>query len=330
MPIKKVTSHDVARVAGVSRTVVSRAFSNQGRVSQKNRELVMRVASQLGYAPDAIAQSLHTGKTGFVAVVVNHFHDLSDLEFFDRLVEQLQNSNRQAVMIRLEGIEDPAGYLKQTISYHVDSAVVFADNISARAAKDLFRVATPIMLNGLAGDALCDALNADEAPSLQQLAALMAQKGQQRVAVLGGRSSAKGEQLRQQTFLAQAALQQLQIVAQLSGDYSYLSGFKLAPQLLAARPAPQAIFCTADSMAMGVMDYIRLHTPLRIPQDVAVYGFDDIPMAAWPSYQLTSVRRDISAMIAAIVQLIELRSSSPQAAPQQVTIPTELVVRASC
>ena len=86
MPMKKVTSHDVARVAGVSRTVVSRAFSNQGRVSQKNRDLVMRVASQLGYAPDAIAQSLHSGKTGFVAVVVNHFHDLSDLEFFDRLV----------------------------------------------------------------------------------------------------------------------------------------------------------------------------------------------------------------------------------------------------
>lgn len=65
-------------------------------------------------------------------------------------------------------------------------------------------------------------------------------------------------------------------------------------------------------MAMGVMDYIRLHTSLQIPQDVAVYGFDDIPMAAWPSYQLTSVRRDMDAMIAAIVRLVELRSGSPR------------------
>jgi len=290
----------------------------------------MRVAEQLGYAPDAIAQSLHTGKTGFVAVVVNHFHDLSDLEFFDRLVEQLQSSNKQAVMIRLEGITDAASYLKNTISYHVDSAIIFADNISARVAKDLFRVATPIMLNGLASDAFCDALTADESPSLQQMAQMMAAKGQQRIALLGGRHSSPGEQLRQQTFMGYAEAAGLQLVSHSSGDYSYNSGFEQAQRLLQQAPPPQAIFCTADSLALGVMDYIRLHTQWRIPQDIALYGFDDIPMAAWPSYQLTSVRRDIKRMIAEIVRLVELRSQSPDAPAVQTCIPTELVVRASC
>ncbi|MBE7200973.1 MAG: LacI family DNA-binding transcriptional regulator, partial [Parafilimonas terrae] len=137
----------MARAAGVSRSAVSRAFTEGAPVAPETRTAIHRVAARLGYAPNLLARGLLTGRSDLVAVVVNTVSDLWDTFFFDKLFQALQGIGKQPLIVHTHAAPDLRQVLREGASYQVDGVLVFADTVTAATVKSVFRTQAIVMLN---------------------------------------------------------------------------------------------------------------------------------------------------------------------------------------
>lgn len=326
-----LTAAEVARVAGVSRSAVSRAFTPGAPIAEKTREHVHKVAERLGYAPNIIARSLITRRSDLIAVVVNTLSDLRDASFFDALLAALQGIGKQALIVRTEGAQDLAAVLRVGVSYQIAGAIVFADNVTPAMVKAVFGSRSPIMLNGLERpEDKVDAVRVDERSAFAEVVDGLVAGGHRRIAYVSGRVAAVAEDERHAAVVERLALHRLKPFGKTPpGDFSYGSGAAAARSLLQGKQRPDAIICACDAMALGAIDTARAEFGLRIPDDLSVVGFDDIPLAAWPSYSLTTIRQETSEIVAAAIGLLHARLSDPARDPETRLIATRLIHRSS-
>ncbi len=157
-----------------------------------------KAASELGFRVNLLAQSLTTKTVNLVAVVVNHIHDLSDLDLFDTLLSEVQAIGKQVILIRVGSVDKVEEFLRQGVAYHVDAALVFSDFADAATVRQMFRTDQVIMLNGR-HDALSPAIMPNEAQGIFEAVADAAQHGRahrrarHRPRHLAGRAGARGE-----------------------------------------------------------------------------------------------------------------------------------------
>ena len=319
------TIGDVAALAGVSRAVASRALSAEKRpVSSDKRERVLRAAARLGFRPNLLAQSLTTKKVNLVAVVVNHIHDLSDLDLFDLLLERIQGIGKQVILIRVGSAPGVEAFLREGIAYHVDAALVFSDFADAATVRRLFRSDVVVMLNGR-HDRLSPAVIPDEAIGIGEAIADAAAKGVKSAALLTGRASSLVEQARVRFYRKALTQRRIKLVRVVRGDYSYESGHTAAVALT-KRPCPDAVFCTSDAMAMGVLDFCRRAFPSNRPTRFRLYGFDNLSLTDFDAYPISSIGYDKAAYVECILRLL----TEPKAfakGQKPITVPTRYVPR---
>jgi DNA-binding LacI/PurR family transcriptional regulator len=321
------TITDVARLAGVSRAVASRALSSEKRpVSADKRERVVKAAEELGFRPNLLAQSLTTKTVNLVAVVVNHIHDLSDLELFDLLLDEIQSIGKQVILIRVGSVDRVAEFMRQGVAYHVDAALVFSDFADAPAVRKMFRSDHVVMLNGR-HDKLSPAIIPDEAVGIGQAVADAAAKGVKQVALVTGRPSSPVEQARIGSYRAAFARHGMELVAEEQGDYSYESGHA-AGGSLSTRAGLDAVFCTSDAMAMGVLDACRSLFPGNRPERFRLYGFDNLTLSNFDTYPIASIGYDKGDYVEEIVKVL-VHPERFVEGDQPVLVPTRFVPRAS-
>jgi DNA-binding LacI/PurR family transcriptional regulator len=317
------TIGDVAELAGVSRAVASRALSAEKRpVSSDKRARVLKAAERLGFRPNLLAQSLTTKKVNLVAVVVNHIHDLSDLDLFDLLLDRIQGIGKQVILIRVGSAKGVETFLRNGIAYHVDAALVFSDFADAATVRRLFRSDLVVMLNGR-HDRLSPAVIPDEATGIGQAIADAAKKGVKSAALLTGRASSLVEQARVRFYRQALAQHRIKLLRVVQGDYSYESGHEAAAKLT-AHPGPDAVFCTSDAMAMGVLDFHRKAFPGNRPTRFRLYGFDNLSLTDFDAYPISSIGYDKTAYVDRILGL--LTAPKPKAG-KPITVPTRYVPR---
>jgi DNA-binding LacI/PurR family transcriptional regulator len=326
-----LTAAEVARAAGVSRSVVSRAFTPGAPIAEKTRARIHKIARRLGYAPNIIARSLITRRSDLIAVVVNTLSDLRDASFFDVLLAELQTIGKQALIVRTHAAEDLAEILRVGVSYQVAGAIVFADNVTPPMVKAIFRSVSPIMLNGLERPSdKVDAVRVDERSSYAEVVDGLVAHGHRRIAYLSGRLTAVSEDERHQAVVERLARHRLKpFGSPAGGDFSYESGAAATRALLQGRKRPDAIICACDAMALGAIDTARADFGLRLPADLSVVGFDDIPLAAWPSYRLTTIRQETAEIVRATIDLLDARLQDPARKPEIRLIATRLIKRDS-
>lgn len=321
------TISDVAKRAGVSRAVVSRALSTEQRpVSADKRERVLKAAAELGFKPNLLAQSLVSKSVNLVAVVVNHIHDFSDLDLFDLLIDRIQATGKQVILIRVGSVARIEEFLRQGIAYHVDAALVFSDFADAATVRAMFRTDRVIMLNGR-HDRLSPAVMPDENKGIAEAVADAAAKGVRRAALLTGRQTSVVERARIRSYRSNLKRQGIALIREVQGDYSYQSG-RAAAEALVGSDMPDAVFCTSDSMAMGVLDARRADFPGDRPQRFRLYGFDNLSLTDCLAYPIASIgydKRDYVDQIARI--LAEPEKFGSQRGP--VLVPTLFVPRAT-
>jgi DNA-binding LacI/PurR family transcriptional regulator len=326
-PAGKVTIADVARLAGVSKAVASRALSPERRpVSDEKRERVIAAASQLGFRANLLAQSLTTKMVNLVAVVVNHIHDLSDLDLFDKLLAQTQAIGKQVILIRVGTADKVEEFLRQGVAYHVDAALVFSDFADAATVRRMFRTDHVIMLNGR-HDPLSPAVVPDEGHGIAEAVAHAAGAGAKTAALVTGRATSRVEQTRVGFYREALARHGLEIVRSIQGDYSYLSGHAAAAQF-ADGDFPDAVFCTSDAMAMGILDVHRQHFPGNRPNAFRLYGFDDLSLLDFDAYPIASIGYDKSVYVHEMVRMIAEPQSFVAGQPP-VRVPTRFILRAT-
>jgi DNA-binding LacI/PurR family transcriptional regulator len=311
---KRITSKELARLAGVSSATISRAFSANGRISEQTRARVLAMAQQYGYQPNAIARTLNNRRSRLVAVVVNAIGNPCEAEQLQVLVHRLQARALVPIILCCDDNADRLQLLRLASTYQVDHAVIMSDVVSLNDAVHIFRTTWPIVVSAEPiEDTKVSCVRVDGADATSQIIDKLVGDGRRHFAYLHGRTSSWIDKRRRDWFSRALAGHDLAFEAEGHGDYSYDSGFKEA-SLLLRRSKVDALVCGNDVMAIGAGDAAVRLLDRRVPGDLAIVGQDGIALAGWECHDLTTLALDHTALIDAIVQLIERHEAGSGAA----------------
>jgi DNA-binding LacI/PurR family transcriptional regulator len=304
------TSYDVARLAEVSQSTVSRAFRNSGYVSPDARARIMKAAEELGYRPNAIAQGLITRRSMMVAVVIASLTNQIYPEVLSELTRRLSRRGMRVLLFTLDEDDDIDDVIDQVSRFQVDGAIINARLTDAHAAT-FARWGIPLVLyNRLIEDAPVSSVICESGSGEALLVDGLIASGAARFGIIAGRADSTVGQARVNGALERLDAAGFRDVRIEAGDFSYESGRLAAQRLLSAGPL-NAIIAANDVMALGAMDAARIDHGLRVPDDVSIVGFDGVAPARWASYALTTVRQPVGRMTEAAVAMLVERIDNP-------------------
>lgn len=323
-----ITSHDVARFAGVSQATVSRALRRDPRVSATTQERVRDAADALSYVPSEAGRSLSTHTTRRIGVLVS---DLAN-PFYPYLVGPLHDELEQRGyrMMLLTERSDAALATEQLLDHSIDGAVLTTATSGSGLPEALRRKQVPfVFLNRVDGRESADAAVVDNERGGRIAADELAALGHRKIALLGGSSDTSSGRDREQGFVAGLADADIVLPATRirRGPYDFDTGYQGLTELLDADPDLTAVFCGNDVVAIGAYN-AALREGLRIPDDLTLVGFDDLPMAEWEAFSLTTIRYDLPEMARTAARLlVEHFSGEATDSARQVAFVPELVRR---
>lgn len=322
------TARDVAEAAGVSISAVSRTFTPGASVSAKTRERVTEAADRLGYRPNHLARSLMTGRTELIGLVSNHFANPTFMEVFDLFTRELQARGLRPLLANLGEDEDGKAAIDMVRQYNVDAVLIATSAPPAGFAASCRNAGLPVLhVFGRPGRASpVPVATVDNEAGGRLVADAMRERGLRRLAFLGG-SAHDASTLDRGRGFADAARDLLRETIH-AGDYTHEHGRMAMHALLERNRAIDGVFCADDVLALGAIDACR-ERKVSVPGDVSIVGFDDMPLAAWASYSLTTVRQPIRAMVLHAIERIVAWMDDPDLVPRSKLFPCELVLRES-
>jgi DNA-binding LacI/PurR family transcriptional regulator len=327
---EKITSVDVARLAGVSQSAVSRVFTPGASASPKTTQKVRHAAEQLGYRPNVLARAMITGRSRIIGLVVayleNQFYPLA----LERLSRAFQDRGYHILVFMAENAtEKVAEVLDELLDYQVDgiitASVAMTNDLTARCNAAGIPV---VMFNRGQDDLRISEVTSDNVAGGRRVTDFLIAAGHQRIAhIMGWQGSSTGRD-RASGFRLAMESSGLKPFAMIDGEYTRERAAAVARGLCTPAERPDAIFVGNDHMAFAVMDELRFGLGLRVPEDVSVIGYDDVPMAAWPAYALTTLRQPVNRMVSATVDAL-LAEIEGNHAPRHIRIDGPLMVRHS-
>ncbi|WP_238366449.1 LacI family DNA-binding transcriptional regulator [Mesobacterium pallidum] len=300
---KPVTSVDVARKAGVSQSAVSRFFTPGASVSKKMADKIRVAADELGYRPNVLARAMITGKSRIIGLVVYYLEN----QFYPEAVEKLsialqENGYHVLLFMASNTIGDVEPVIQEIMGYRVDGIVMVSVSISSTLAERCNGLGIPVLLfNRDQRDDVLRAVTSDNYAGGRMAAELLLRSNPKRIAHLAGFGGASTQIDREAGFTDALREAGRDLHAREDGNFHYSDAADATRLLFDVPEPPDALFVSDDHMALAAMDVIRHELNLRIPEDVAVVGFDDIPQASWPSFNLTTIRQPINQMVSAAV-----------------------------
>lgn len=327
----RTTARHLAEQLGVATSSITRAFDPRSRISADLRQRILSLAEQLGYRPNALAGSLHRCRTGIVALVMG---DMSN-PFYPAALEvfslQLRNSGRQLLLFVVPPGGDADELMPQLLRYQVDAVVVTAAKLSSHMAELCGRQGVPVVfMNRRVDDPTVWSVCCDNERMGMEVAEYLLRSNRRACAFVAGDAEISTTTDRLRGFERGLAAQGQRLVACGRGGYTYEGARAAAARLFAAdQPPIDAVFCANDVMALGVLSYLRMNTSLRVPQDVAVVGFDDIRDAAYPENSLTTVHQPVNEMIDCAIRLIDEGCPDRSVSNHLRELPGRLVLRTS-
>jgi DNA-binding LacI/PurR family transcriptional regulator len=324
------TSTQVAKLAGVSQSAVSRAFTPGASIAESTRRKVLQAARKLGYQPNAIARSLSTKRSKIIGIVIanvttNPFYP-EVLEALNRKFQQRGQKVMLFVVSRDQNLDD---ILPQLLEYRVDGILLTAATLSSEMAYECARLGVPVTLfNRTIPDVSASSFCCDNLEGGRMAARLLLESGHKNIAFIAGNRDTSTSIDREQGFREEMARKGLEPLVEI-GNFSYEGAFAATTALMKQSAPPDGLFCANDIMAIGAMDALRYGEDKKVPEEVSVIGFDDIPMAGWPSYRLTTIRQPIGRMINAAVEDLMSRINEEGLLTKQELMAGDLVVRSS-
>ncbi len=326
-----VTSLDVARLAQVSQSAVSRSFTPGASVSGVTRAKVEEAARKLGYRPNAIARSLITRRSRMIGVVMSYLDNGFYPVVLEKLSQRLQRDGYH-VLLFIADSREVDKVLAEILQYQVDGLVMASTSLSGALALRCAESGIPVVLfnRTMRDSRSASSVTSDNHAGGRMVARYLVETGHQRIAYLAGMEDSSTNLDRERGFREGLAGLGRVCFARAVGNYAFEDAKGAARELFTvpARRRPDAVFVANDHMAMAAMDTLRIELGLRIPEDVSVVGFDDVRQASWGSYQLTSVAQNADAMIEASSTLL-LEQIAGQVQSREVVLPVRLVVRGS-
>ncbi len=301
-----VTLKDVAARAGVSRSAVSRTYTEGASVSEKTRAKVQKAAEALGYSPNALASSLTTGRTKLIGLVSNNFHNPIFLEVFDRFTKGLQERGLRPLLVNLTDEVDPENSIRMLRAYSVDGVIVASSTLPVAFAEAFRDAGVPVVhsFGRHSASPNVNVLGIDNIEAGRMAANTLIARGYRRLAFLGGPETATSTQDRLKGFAeVNNANPDVKMTVTFADSYSFDAGRAEMRRLLREAPA-EAYFCGDDVLSIGALSAIQ-SAGLQVPDDIGILGLNDMEMAGWENINLTTIHNPIKQIIASSIELIE-------------------------
>ncbi len=325
-----VTSLQVAERAGVSQSAVSRVFTPGASASAKTVEKVKKAAAELGYRPNMMARAMITGKSRIIGLVVayldNQFYPLA----LERLSNALQAKGYHILVFTASNDNDHvARVVEELMDYQVEGIITASVGMSSELTQRCEDARIPIVMfnRGQDGGNVSSVTSAN-LDGGRKVAEFLLACGHQSIAHISGwlgSSTGRDRQLGFTRTLTQAGIAS----RVMDGMYDRETARAATLDLMDRRTPPDAIFVGNDHMAFAVMDCLRAEMGLSVPNDVAVVGYDDVPMAAWGSYDLTTMRQPLNRMVDATIDRLLTQIEDKTAPPRAIEIDGALIQRSS-
>jgi len=326
----RITSAEVALRAGVSQSAVSRTFTPGASASKKTIEKVKKAADELGYRPNSLARAMVSGRSRIIGLVVayldNHFYP----EALEKLSRNLQERGYHVLVFlasnTASNIDD---VVEEILDYQVDGIITASVSMSSELS-DRCRVAgVPIVLFNRSQDGSgMSAVTSDNFGGGRKVADFLLAGGHQKIGYIAGWEGASTQRDREAGFTKRLAEMGVPLHTREIGNFKMDEAAEATRRMFADDP-PDAVFIANDHMTFAVMDVLRSELGLSVPGDVSVVGYDDVPTAAWPAYNLTTVRQPANRMVAETVELLLNEIDGTDSGSRKVAIDGPLIVRGS-
>ena len=329
--MRKVTSQEVAKRAGVSQSAVSRVFTPGASASDKTVLKVREAAEELGYRPNILARSLITGKSRIIGLIVAYL----DNYFYPSALEKLSNVLQKKgyhvlVFMASNDNQSTEKVIEELLDYQVDGIIIASVGISNNVTERCEANGVPVVLFNRSQDQKShSSVTSDNLEGGKTAARFLCEAGNERIAYIGGWVGASTQRDREAGFRDGLKSYGQSLFDYALGDFSSDIAKKVAHKMFVGLKRPDAVFVATDHMAFAVMDVLRSGLGLSIPRDVSVVGYDDVPPAAWAGYNLTTLRQRANFMVEETVRIMIDKISDPKAGPQHIKISSPLIVRGS-
>lgn len=326
----KVTSAQVARQAGVSQSAVSRVFTPGASASQKTVDKVRKAAKDLGYRPNSLARAMVSGKSRIIGVVVAYLEN----HFYPEALEKLSNALQERgyhVLIFMAAqtancIDD---VVEEILAYQVDGIIAASVAMSSELTDRCRTAGVPIILFNRSQDGPgVSSVTSNNVAGGRKVAKFLLAGGHRKIGYIAGWEGASTQRDREAGFTARLAEAGVSLYAREVGNFKMDQAAQAARRMFSIDP-PDAVFVANDHMAFAVIDVLRHELGRAVPGGVSVVGYDDVPTAAWPAYNLTTVRQPANRMVADTVDLLLAEIDSPGQAAHKTEIDGPLIVRGS-
>lgn len=326
---RKPTSFDVARLAGVSRSAVSRAFTPGGTIAPTTREKVTKAASELGYRVNSLARGLQQDHSGIVGLVASRLDTPLRSRQVRLLSEALTREGLKPMLITAERPDNVDSLIESLLGYSIAGMIFTSDSPTRALIEECGRLGLPVVLVNRAGMSNWgDRVVADNEEAGRLAARILIESGATHLGCLVPRSGTFSVSGRATAFVEAAERQGLRAKIFYSADQSYGDA---RAEIDALGPAVigrlDGLFCATDLMALGALDALRLDLGLTVPDQIQVLGFDDIEQASWGSYDLSTIRQDIESQTETVVRLLIERIADSGLANRVERQPLEIVLR---
>lgn len=323
-----VTLKEVAERAGVSRSAVSRTFTDGASVSDKMRRKVEKAARELGYSPNALASSLTTGRTKLIGLVSNNFHNPIFLEVFDLFTRGLQDRGLRPLLVNLSEETDPENSVRMLRQYSVDGVVVASSTLPPLFAKAFRDAGVPVVhsFGRYSSAPQVHVVGIDNVECGRMAARTLVERGYTKVGFMGGPETATSTQDRHEGFMSEMARHpEVETSDSFAEAYSFEAGRAEMLRLVKAGPA-QAYFCGDDVLSIGALSAIR-DSGLRVPEDIGLIGLNDMEMARWQNIDLTTIHQPIRQIVSSSIELMVAMLNEPDRYPEARIFPCSVVER---
>jgi DNA-binding LacI/PurR family transcriptional regulator len=327
---KNVTASDVANSLGMSQSTVSRVFTPGASVSEETKRKVLNAARELGYRPNAIARSLTTKKSNMIGIVMGDITNPFYPDVLSKFSKELSTKGYHVLFVNAENEKLSSDEVNQFLEYNVEGVVVTDASLTSSVASYLKDYHIPVvMFNRYNPNSFFHAVSCDNIDGGYQIGRYLIEKGHRHFAFISGTHNTSTSKDREIGF-RKALVESGYNLTTDDGDYTYEGSYAAALRLLNSVHPPDAVFCANDIMALGVIDAAK-EIGVRIPEDVSIVGFDDISLAKWSAYSLTTWKQPVNEMIEATIELLlhNIEQTETQGTPIYKSIKGVLVERKS-
>lgn len=323
-----VTLKEVAKRAGVSRSAVSRTYTEGASVSAKTRQKVEKAAADLGYSPNVLASSLTTGRTKLIGLVSDNFRNPIFLEIFDRCTKGLQERGLRPLLVNLSNETDPENSIRMLRQYSVDAVIVASSTLPVSFAQGFHDAGVPVVhsFGRHVPNPKVHVVGIDNIAAGRLAARTLIDHGYTRIGMMAGPVTATTTQDRLAGFLeVMAEHPEIEASHSFAEAYTFDAGRAEMSRLLRGDRA-EAYFCGDDVLSIGAMSAAE-SAGLTVPDDVGLLGVNDMEMAGWQNINLTTIRNPFKDIVDASIDLVQRMLQKPEIAPEARLFEAHVVER---